>query len=112
MYQGQYLALGAGDMSEALPPVITQFGVGGIGGFLVGYAVKKIVKIVAFLLGLSILLLFYLDGIGLITVNYERLSAAASGLLRAAAEFLPVIIGYLPLATSFTAGLTLGLMKG
>ena len=31
---------------------MSQFGVGGIGGFLVGYTAKKIVKIIGFLLGL------------------------------------------------------------
>ena len=32
-------------MSEILTPVVYQLGLGGIGGFIVGYAIKKIVKI-------------------------------------------------------------------
>lgn len=99
-------------MSEVLNPFISQFSAGGIGGFLVGYAVKKIVKIIGFLLGLSVLALFYLDHVGLISVNYGRLTEAVSGFLQGAVEILPAIIGYLPLATSFTAGLALGIMKG
>lgn len=99
-------------MSEVLNPFISQFGVGGIGGFLVGYAIKKIIKIIGFLLGLCVLSLFYLDHVGLISVNYGRLTEAASGFLQSAVEFLPAIVGYLPLATSFTAGLALGIMKG
>lgn len=99
-------------MSEVLNPLISQFGVGGIGGFLVGYAVKKIVKIIGFFVGLSLLSLLYLDHVGLISVNYGKLTEVISGLLQGAIETFPVIVGYLPLATSFTAGLTLGMMKG
>jgi len=39
-------------MSEVLTPLIYQLGVGRIGGLIVGYAVKKIVKVVVVLLGL------------------------------------------------------------
>ena len=99
-------------MSEVLNPLISQFGVGGIGGFLVGYAVKKIMKIIGFFLGLSLLALFCLDQVGVVSVNYARLTEAAAGLLQGAVELLPAIVSYLPLATSFTAGLALGVMKG
>lgn len=99
-------------MSEALGSFVTQFGAGGIGGFLVGYAIKKIVKIIGFLLGLSVLLLFYLEHVGVISVNYGKLAEATAGVLQSAVEVLPAIVGYLPMATSFTGGLALGVMKG
>ena len=99
-------------MSEALSSLITQFGAGGIGGFLVGYAIRKIVKIIGFLLGLSVLSLLYLQHVGLISVNYGKLAEATSGFLQSAVEILPAIVGYLPMATSFTGGLALGIMRG
>jgi ABC-type dipeptide/oligopeptide/nickel transport system permease subunit len=39
-------------MSAALPSVVYQLGVGGIGGFIVGYTIKKISKLIVVLIGL------------------------------------------------------------
>ena len=45
-------------MSETpsiLTPLIAQLGVGGVGGLCVGYAVKKVAKVVAVIVGLFFL---------------------------------------------------------
>jgi uncharacterized membrane protein (Fun14 family) len=44
---------------SAITPLIYQVGIGGIGGFIAGYAFKKLLKIVAVIVGLFILALIY-----------------------------------------------------
>jgi len=100
---------------EYLSPVVYQIGVGGIGGFLVGYAIKKIVKILVIILGIFILAILYLGYSGIISVNYDKLEEAISKALPAVAEtsnLLIPIITNLPFAGSFGLGFLIGLKKG
>lgn len=102
-------------MSEVLTPLIYQLGVGGIGGFIVGYAVKKIVKVVVVLLGLLILGLLYMGYVGIIPINYDKLAEATQGLLGAtgpATETITSLASHLPFAASFVIGFILGFKKG
>ena len=102
-------------MSELLPPVIFQFGVGGIGGFIVGFAIKKISKLLAILMGIFIAFLLYLATQGIITVNYEALWNALASFLTFTQESAIWFIGFislLPFMGSFIAGLLLGLKIG
>jgi len=46
-------------MSEALTPLVYQLGVGGVIGFFVGYAIKKLTKLIAVIAGLIALLMIY-----------------------------------------------------
>ncbi len=55
-------------MSEVFAPVLFQLGVGGIGGFFIGYLIKKVVKL-ALLLGI----LVFLNIHGLPKRNYLEL---------------------------------------
>jgi uncharacterized membrane protein (Fun14 family) len=83
-------------MSETpsiLTPLIAQLGVGGIGGLCVGYAVKKVAKV----------------------VNYGALEAwgvNALGSAVAAEGVLAAMIANLPFAASFVVGLGMGLKMG
>jgi uncharacterized membrane protein (Fun14 family) len=58
---------------SVISPVIYQLGIGGIGGFIAGYALKKLLKIVAVITGLFILALVYLSYKGILTLNYGEL---------------------------------------
>lgn len=53
-------------MSEIVSPLVFQLGVGGVLGFLAGYAFKKILKLLAVLLGLASAALIYLAYVGII----------------------------------------------
>ena len=105
-------------MSEILTPIFYQLGVGGFGGFLVGYAIKKIAKIVAVILGIFFLALLYLGFEGIIVINYNRLAERVSELLGAlgtsgdALAPLTLITSHLPFAASFSAGFAMGLKIG
>jgi len=96
-------------LSEVL---IYQLGIGGTGGFLVGYATKKIAKIIAVFLGLYAASLLYLNHIGVITMNYERFMSVASTSATNIANFLASSLGGLPFSAGFIGGFALGVKKG
>ena len=55
---------------SVLPPVIYQLGIGGISGFIIGYAAKKLSKLILILFGIFVAFLLYLSSKGIISVNY------------------------------------------
>jgi uncharacterized membrane protein (Fun14 family) len=58
-------------MSEIITPVVYQLGLGAVGGFIVGFALKKIAKIFIVIIGLLVLALLYLGINGVININYN-----------------------------------------
>jgi uncharacterized membrane protein (Fun14 family) len=102
-------------MSEVISPVVFQLGLGGVGGFIVGFAIKKISKLILILIGLFLIALLYLGAKGIININYAALWNALKGLSgRAgqAASWLIGLISILPFAGSFIAGFLIGLKLG
>lgn len=99
-------------MSDFFASIIVPLGIGGVGGFLAGYAAKKILKILMVILGLYTLSLFYLAHIEVIKLNSEKLVETISGFFMQISDFLMSTIAYLPLSASFAAGFTLGIAKG
>jgi uncharacterized membrane protein (Fun14 family) len=102
-------------LSEVLTPIVYQLGIGGILGFFVGYAVKKLTKLIAVLIGLFALLLIYFGYQGVISINYNRLAEMLQGLMGAAgqaSDLLTPIVANLPFAGSFVAGTAVGLKTG
>ena len=99
-------------MSDLFTNILFPLSTGGAGGFLIGYATKKIIKILMFFLGLYSLSLFYLAHIGVIDINSDKLAEATSSLLAQTAGFLSATIVYLPFSGSFVTGFALGIMKG
>jgi len=102
-------------MSEIVSPLVFQLGIGGVGGFIVGFALKKLSKLVLFLTGLFILALIYLSTQGIINVDYASLFNALSSLISSASSafsWLVGVISLLPFAGSFIVGFLLGLKIG
>ena len=102
-------------MSEIFLPVTYQLGVGGIGGFLVGYTIKKMVKIAAIIVAIFVAFIMYLGYTGVISVNYGKLTdiiSKALPIIEQAPRLLTPIISSLPFAGTFAVGFTLGLKKG
>ena len=101
-------------MSELVIPIIYQLCVGGIGGFFVGYVVRKVTKIIAVILGIFLLSLISLAYVGAISVNYDELIEVLSKLAipEQAAELLTPILANLPFAASFIIAFLIGLTKG
>ena len=102
-------------MSEILSPLAYQLGIGGIGGFVVGYAFKKISKLIIVLIGVFIIALLYLGTSGIININYEALWKALEGsfsFASQAASWLIGLISLLPFMGSFIVGFLLGFKLG
>jgi len=92
--------------------LIYQLGSGGIFGYILGYAVKKVVKILAVIAGLFSLGLIFLEYNDIIHINYLRLTELAEGGVLAASQWLSPTVVNVPFAGSFAAGIALGLQKG
>jgi uncharacterized membrane protein (Fun14 family) len=87
----------------------------GAAGFLVGYAIKKLVKLFLFLVGLFLLALVSLEYMGAIKIYYDKLGEALLNALASLEGFLPQILPVLSglfYSLSFGAGFLLGLLKG
>jgi uncharacterized membrane protein (Fun14 family) len=93
-------------MSEVVSPLVLQLCVGGVGGFTVGFALKKFRKLILLLIGIFIVVLIYLS-----TQGVGALSSLL-GLAGSAFSWLIGVISLLPLAASFVAGFLLGLKLG
>ena len=86
-----------------------------VGGFVVGYVIKKISKQIVILLGFLFLFLLYLGSSGIININYDKLLEAIGnglGLTGQAVQWIVGIISILPFAGSFFAGFFLGFKMG
>jgi uncharacterized membrane protein (Fun14 family) len=102
-------------MSEIISPLIYQFGLGGVGGFIVGFALKKIAKIFIVVIGIFILALLYLGVGNIININYGALSRAIGGWLGTAGQAASWVVGLisiLPFVGSFMLGFFLGFKLG
>lgn len=102
-------------MSEVVSPLVFQLGIGGIGGFIIGFALKKLSKLVLFLIGIFILALVYLSTQGIINISYGALWDSLSSLVGAAGSafsWLVGVISLLPFAGSFVVGFLIGLKLG
>jgi len=102
-------------MSEVVTPIVYQLGIGAVGGFIAGYALKKVTKIVAIVIGLFVLALIYLGYSGILTINYCKLGEAVTNALGGASQataWLAPIIAHLPFAGSFGLGFFLGFKMG
>jgi len=103
------------ELSNLLTPLAGEVGIGGIGGFLVGYATKKAAKMLAVLIGITFLGLQYLAYKNIIAIDYMALQNFANELAGQAAgtqSLLTDLIVHAPFGSSFVGGVYLGLQKG
>jgi uncharacterized membrane protein (Fun14 family) len=102
-------------LSEIIGPVVYELGLGAVGGFVVGFALKKIAKIFLIVLGVFIAALLYLGASDIININFGALWDAVGGWLGgagAAASWLIGLIALIPFIGSFAVGFFLGFKIG
>ena len=100
-------------LTESLTPIIFQLCIGGIGGFLIGYALKKFLKIALIILAVvfSLIALAYLN---IINVDYGGLSEIASNFVTAidpALNMIAPLLAHTPFMVSLIIGFFLGLRR-
>lgn len=109
--------------------IASSVGFGGVAGFLIGYAIKKVMKLMLIIIGLFFAALAYLAHQQIITVNWDRLTASsqqaitgiqnatggtATAAVPSAAEQTVAVLANIgiPLTGSFAAGFVFGFVKG
>jgi uncharacterized membrane protein (Fun14 family) len=103
---------------DNLIPVATLIGGGFFIGLILGYFVKKLVKILMFVAGEIVGLLLYLQQQQIISVNLERLEGSSTFILTTLSSSFDKVtqIGDMsslgiPIAASIAAGITVALAK-
>ncbi len=103
---------------EALQPYLGQITFGGLAGFVAGYALKKVGKVAAIVLGLFFIGLQLLAYYGFVEIDWTRIQASVDPLLgqeqlQSLWQRLVAVLTYnSPFAGGFVAGLVLGLRRG
>jgi uncharacterized membrane protein (Fun14 family) len=105
--------------SESLVPVLTSMGSGFFIGILVGFFIKKIIRILMFLVGGIVGLLLYLQQQQIISVNLDKLEQSSTFIYTSMLSSFDNVtqIGDtsslgIPLVGGLSAGLAIGLTKG
>ena len=62
-------------------PFVSTIGFGGIVGFLVGFMLKRIMKILAVIAGVFFAALLYLESQHIVNVNWDKLQTISNGIL-------------------------------
>lgn len=102
-----------GGVVDALT-VIMGASVGFIAGYAAGYALRKMLNLFMLLLGSHMLMLMYLNMLGVIEIHWDELAkllAAGIGALQGAVSLLKGMALTVPLA-GFAAGFIVGLTQG
>jgi uncharacterized membrane protein (Fun14 family) len=95
-------------MSEVAIPVAYELAVGGLGGYLLGYALKKTTKFIALLTGTVILAVIALAYSGLLNINFQGFANDTKNTLTYIGQGFVNIAPFLtnlPLLGSFFLGL-------
>ena len=100
-------------LNESFAPILFQLCIGGIGGFFIGYAMRKVVK-VALILGAIVFSLIFLAYTNVINVDYGGLAEIVSSFVNAvnpALNLLTPLLAHLPFIVSLVIGLFLGFRR-
>ena len=97
-------------MSEVINPIISQIGIGGIGGFLVGYLLKRILKF-ALVVGIFAFILLYCVYDEAINFNYAELMARAEEIAVPVWSFVSPLLSQIPALGSLIVGVLIGFTK-
>jgi uncharacterized membrane protein (Fun14 family) len=68
-------------IESSIMPFVSTVGFGGIVGFLVGFALKRIMKILAVIAGVFFTALLYLESQHIVNVNWDKLQTISNSIL-------------------------------
>jgi uncharacterized membrane protein (Fun14 family) len=68
-------------IESSIMPFVSTIGFGGIAGFLVGFALKRIMKILAVIAGVFFAALLYLESQHIVNVNWDKLQIISNIIL-------------------------------
>lgn len=99
-------------------PWVEQLAFGGVAGFVAGYALKKVGKMVALALGLIFVVIQLLAWSGFLSVNWGAVQDSVDPLLQSQSlerswrGLVQVLTHNIPFAAAFIPGLLLGIRRG
>jgi uncharacterized membrane protein (Fun14 family) len=97
-------------MDEALSPdTLKQMGFGATLGFMVGFTLKRILKLMILVVGLYVLSLLWLADAGVLNVRWEGLAQLIGGLFSSTEGFARSAVRTLSFGGSFALGFALGM---
>ena len=97
-------------MSDIFTPLIMQLGLGGIGGFFVGYLLKKVLKF-AVIIGVFAFILVYFVYESSIQINYSQLITKIQDYAIPMWTMVSPVISQIPAIGSLAVGIVLGFTK-
>ena len=106
------------DVGSALSGIGTDLGFGGVAGALVGYAAKKVTKVVAIVLGLAFITVQYLVYMKFVSVDWKAVQDTAEHVwtdpqgVTLADHAWQVLSANLPFGGAFAVGFALGFKLG
>jgi uncharacterized membrane protein (Fun14 family) len=68
-------------IESSIMPFVSTIGFGGIAGFLVGFALKRIMKILAVIAGVFFAAIMYLESQHIVNVNWDKLQIISNSIL-------------------------------
>ena len=113
--------------TNSFSPLLTTVGFGGLVGFLIGFIIKKLFKILAIIAGVFFATLMYLEQQGIVNLNWDKLQNISQGVLSTivntvnstapggvgGSPALPTITMMMTnLGIPLTVGFTIGILKG
>jgi uncharacterized membrane protein (Fun14 family) len=90
------------NIAAATSPLLTSIGFSGLIGFLIGFAVKKVMKILAVGAGIFFAALMYLESQNIVNINWDKLQIASQN----AVSTLTNAAGQFPLTSTTTSSST------
>ena len=97
-----------------------EFGGGGLIGGIIGFAAKKVAKLIAVIIGIELALFKFLETRGVLQVNWDAIGGAAQNATGSAGNaasaqppsWVMSLLSALPVSAGFTAGFLVGFKKG
>jgi uncharacterized membrane protein (Fun14 family) len=68
-------------IENSIMPFVSTIGFGGIAGFLVGFTIKRIMKLLAVIAGVFFAALMYLESQHIVNVNWDKLQTISNSIL-------------------------------
>ncbi|WP_435064722.1 FUN14 domain-containing protein [Halobaculum sp. EA56] len=94
-----------------------ELGTGAVIGGIIGFAAKKVAKLIAVIVGLELALFKFLESRDILTVNWDKLgatfmSASDAATAEAPPTWVETILSTLSVSAGFTGGFFLGFKRG
>ena len=91
------------NIAAATSPLLTSIGFSGLVGFLVGVAIKKVMKLLAVGAGIFFAALMYLESQNIVNINWDKLQIASQN----AVSTLTNAVGQFPLTSTSSSNFAL-----